>query len=71
MPERQQTRIHIGNETKIFDPRDETTGSGGAEVTDATVVKRGDQWWLYMAGQALGYGPTQIYSASLPAGAPR
>lgn len=70
MPERQQTNIHIGNETKIFDPRDETTGSRGAEVTDATVVKRGDRWWMYVAGQALGYGPTQIYSASLRAGAP-
>ena len=32
------------------------------------VVKRGDQWWMYLAGQAHGYGPTELYSASLPAG---
>ncbi len=60
----------VGMETKIFDPRDAATGSGGAEVLDATVVKRGDRWWMYLAGQAHGYGATQIYSASLPAGAP-
>ena len=61
--------IQIRKETKIFDPRDAATESRGAEVSDATVVKRGDQWWMYLAGQALGYGPTPIYSASLPIGA--
>src|SRR5207248_1885464 len=50
--------------------RDAATGSAGAELSDATVVKRGDQWWMYLAGQAHGYGPTELYSASLPAGAP-
>ena len=59
-----------GTEVKIFDPRDASTGSGGAEVLDASVVRRDDQWWLYLAGQAHGYGATDIYSASLPAGAP-
>ena len=56
--------------TKIFDPRDPATGSGGAEVLDSSVVQRGDRWWMVCAGQAAGYGPTEIFSASLPAGAP-
>jgi hypothetical protein len=62
--------IRVLRETKIFDPRDAETGSGGAELADATVVKRADRWWMYMAGQAHGYGPTELYSASLPPGAP-
>jgi len=57
-------------ETKIFDPRDGSTGSGGAELLDPSVVKRGDRWWMTLAGQAHGFGPPQIYSAELPAGAP-
>lgn len=59
-----------GKETKIFDPRDPATNSGGAELLDPTLVKRGDQLWMYMGGQALGYGPTDIFSASLPPNAP-
>ncbi|HEY6329997.1 MAG TPA: hypothetical protein VI756_11720 [Blastocatellia bacterium] len=39
-----------GVEFKVFDPRDPSTGSGGAELLDATVVKQGDQWWMYLAG---------------------
>lgn len=61
--------IGTPKETKIFDPRDASTGSAGAELTDATLAKRGDRWWMYVAGQAHGYGPTELYSASLPAGA--
>ena len=57
-------------ETKIFDPRDPATGTAGAELLDATVVRRGDQWWMYLAGQAAGYGAPQLFSASLPPGAP-
>jgi hypothetical protein len=60
----------LGTERKIFDPRDGSTGSGGAEVLDASVVQRGEQWWMYLGGQAHGYGPTDLYSASLPLGAP-
>jgi len=60
----------VAGETKIFDPRDPSTASGGAEVSDATVSKRGDQWWMYLAGQPGRYGATDIFSASLPAGAP-
>jgi len=58
------------NEIKIFDPREASTGLGGAELTDASVVQRNEQWWMYLAGQARGYGATDIYSASLPPGAP-
>jgi hypothetical protein len=59
-----------GRETKIFDPHDPDCGTNGAELLDATVVKRGDRSWMYLAGQAHGYGAPLIYSASLPAGAP-
>jgi len=57
-------------ELKIFDPRDDTTASAGAELLDASVTQRGKQYWMYLAGQASGFGPTEIYSASLPPGAP-
>jgi hypothetical protein len=60
----------VGTEVKIFDPHDPSTGSSGAEVLDASVVRRGEQWWMYLAGQADGYGATDIYSASLSPGAP-
>jgi hypothetical protein len=60
----------LGIESKIFDPRDSSTGSGGAELLDASVVQRGERWWMYLAGQAAGYGSTEIYSASLTPGAP-
>ena len=58
------------SEVKVFDPRDPATGVSGAELTDASVVERGGQWWLYLAGQAHGYGATDIFSAALPCGAP-
>jgi hypothetical protein len=63
------TNPSVGTELKIFDPRDGSTGSVGAELIDATVAKRDEQWWMYLAGQASGFGPTDIYSASLPRGA--
>jgi len=55
---------------KIFDPRDASRGSVGAELLDASVVRRNDQWWMYLAGQPDGYGATDIYSASLSPGLP-
>ncbi|MBV8865302.1 MAG: hypothetical protein JO210_07880 [Acidobacteriaceae bacterium] len=55
---------------KIFDPRDTATSAGGAELLDATVIKRGNRWWMYLAGQAAGYGATDIYTASLSQEAP-
>jgi hypothetical protein len=58
------------HETKIFDPHDATTGSNGAELLDSTLVRRDNQWWMYLGGQAHGYGPTDLFSASLPTGAP-
>ncbi len=61
-----RTAIPMGKETKIFDPRD----NAGAELLDATVTRRGNQWHMYLAGQAAGYGATQLYSATLPSGAP-
>lgn len=58
------------NEVKIFDPHDPSTGSNGTELSDASVVKRKDQWWMYLAGQVAGNRATDIFSASLPPGAP-
>ncbi len=66
MPRRPQ----LGTEVKIFDPRDPATGTGGSELVDASVVRRGDQWWMYVAGQAERHGSTNLYSASLPKGEP-
>ena len=63
-------KLTFGAGRKIFDPRDASTGSAGAELLDPSVVQRGQQWWMYLAGQAGGEGPTDIYSASLPLGAP-
>jgi hypothetical protein len=58
-------------ETKIYDPAD---GFGAitdpVELTDATLAKRGLQWWMYLVGQKREDGTTEIYSASLPVGAP-
>lgn len=57
-------------ETKIFDPAD---GFGGltnlAEVTDSTLAKRGDRWWMYLAGTLVGQEGVHLFSASLPEGA--
>jgi hypothetical protein len=39
-----------GTETKLFDPHDDPA-SKGTEVLDASVVRRGDRWWMYLAGQ--------------------
>lgn len=57
--------MSIRTETKIFDPRESPHGT---EVLDAAVVRRGEQWWMYLAGQAGGYGATQLFSACLPPG---
>jgi len=60
----------LGPEVKIFDPRDESTGSRGSELLDASITQRGEQWCLYLAGQEDGHGATDIYAAFLPSGAP-
>jgi len=59
-----------GTETKIFDPNDPATGCNGAEVLDSSVVKRGDQWQMFLAGQANQVGAPQLFSATLAPGAP-
>lgn len=63
-------KLVLGTERKVFDPRDASTGSGVAELLDPSLVQRGEQWWMYLAGQAGGYGATDIYGASLPLGSP-
>lgn len=53
-------------ETKIFDPADGFTPvTDLAEITDATVAKRRNQWWMYAAGQVAGRMETELFSASL------
>ncbi len=59
-----------GREITVFDPLDSAAGLSGTELLDASLVKRGDQWWMYLAGQVGGHGATDIFSASLPPGAP-
>lgn len=63
-------RPQRGTEVKIFDPRDPATATGGSELLDASVVRRGEQWWMYLAGQVDGHGATDLYSALLPLGTP-
>src|SRR5580704_10717363 len=60
----------VVSETKIFDPRDPATGSAGDELLDSSVVHRDGRWWLFLAGQAQAQGAPDIFSASLPEGAP-
>jgi len=58
-------------ETKIFDPADGFgTLADVVEVTDPTLARRGNRWWLYGASQVVGRPGIQLVSASLPAGAP-
>jgi hypothetical protein len=60
-----------GKETKIFDPKD---GFGAfvdpVVVTDSSVTKRRNRWWMYVAGRVKDREAIQIFSASLPEGAP-
>jgi len=56
-------------EVKIFDPQNATNGLKGTELLDATLLKRDDQWCMVLAGQAGGYGATDLFSAKLPPGA--
>ena len=59
------------NETKIFDPADGFAPfTDPWVVTDSSVAKRGDQYWMYLAGKVQNREAIQLLSASLPAGAP-
>ena len=58
-------------ERKLFDPADgfgPLTNVG--ELTDATLAQRGDQWWMFLAGEAGGCEGIELFSASLPSLAP-
>ena len=58
-------------ETKIFDPADGFAPfTNVVELTDASVVKRNNRWWMYLAGGIAGLPAIQLSSASLPEGAP-
>lgn len=61
--------MHPLREHKLFDPRDPSTGTRGAEVLDPSVVYRNDQWHLFLAGQAEGHGATDLFLATLDLGA--
>lgn len=57
--------------TKIFDPADRFAPLVDPwVVTDSTVVRRNDRWWMYLAGKVGGREGIQLFSASLPDGAP-
>src|SRR5438067_191185 len=59
------------HETKIFDPADGFAPFTDPVVaTDSSVVKRGGRWWMYLAGKVLNREAIQLFSASLPPGAP-
>ena len=63
--------MSVTKETKVFDPADGFHPFGDVvELTDASVAKRGDQWWMYLAGEVNGHEGIQLFSASLPAGVP-
>lgn len=57
-------------ESKIFDPHDPTTAACGSDLLDASVARRGDSWWMVLAGQPRGEGATDLFCADLPPGTP-
>ncbi|HJZ80876.1 MAG TPA: hypothetical protein VKD91_11040 [Pyrinomonadaceae bacterium] len=58
-------------ETKIFDPADGFQSLTDVYIlTDSTVVKRDNRWWMYLAGRAQNRESIELFSASLPPGAP-
>src|SRR5581483_6422205 len=66
-----QRKVMPGKETKIFDPADGFAPLTDAFIlTDSSVVKRGNRWWMYLAGRAMNRASIELFSASLPAGAP-
>ena len=58
-------------QTQIFPPANGFAPFTDPVVaTDATVAKRDNRWWMYVAGKVLNREGIQIFSASLPEGAP-
>src|SRR5262245_40916041 len=66
-----QGKIMQGKETRIFDPAD---GFGPLTdptiITDCTIVKRDNRWWMYMGGRVKDKPGIYLFSATLPEGAP-
>jgi hypothetical protein len=57
--------------TKIFDPADGFAPyTDPWVVTDSSVTKRDGRWWMYLAGKVKDREAIQLFSASLPPGAP-
>ena len=58
-------------ETRIFDP---ALGFAPIEdvfvATDSTLARRGNRWWMYLAGKLLGREGIDLFAASLPVGEP-
>jgi len=64
-------RFRIVDKTKIFDPADGFSPlKDPGDVTDCTIAKRGDQWWMFLAGTVIGQPGIHLFSASLPKGTP-
>jgi hypothetical protein len=64
-------KVRLQRETKVFDPADGFAPiTNLAEITDATLAKRGNRWWMYLAGQIKTDNGVHLFSASLPEGAP-
>ena len=64
-------RFRVLAKTKIFDPADGFSPlTDPGNVTDCTLAKRDGRWWMYLAGTVLGKHGIDLFSASLPAGAP-
>lgn len=61
----------LSGPTKLFDS---DAGFGAitnlATLTDASVARRGDQWWLFLAGMDRTTRTIRLFSARAPAGAP-
>ncbi len=58
-------------ETKIFDPKDGFAPIENVFVaTDSTLAKRGNRWWMYLAGKLVDHAAIDLFTASLPEGAP-
>ncbi len=66
------TALEGGRITKVFDPADGFAPLVDVHLlTDATLVRRADRWWMFPAGMAGETGCIRLFSASLPKGAPR
>jgi hypothetical protein len=68
---RPQGKMATGKETKLFDPADGFAPLRDAYIlTDPTLARRGNRWWLYLAGRAQNRVSIELFSASLAEGAP-